>query len=620
MKSFLQIENLTKSFGDRVLFSDVTFGIYEGDKIGLIAKNGSGKTTLLRIIAGEESYDSGSLVFRNDLRVGYLKQLPELDPNLSVIEACLSIDDEPTAAIRTYERALASGDADALAKAMSQMDAAGAWDYEDRIRQTLTQLKIIDMNQPVGQLSGGQVKRVALAKVVINEPELLILDEPTNHLDIDMIEWLESYLQRSRMSLLMVTHDRYFLDKVCSKIVEIDSRQVYAYNGNYDYYLEKREERLSAQSAELAKVKNLLRTELDWMRRQPQARGSKAKYRIDAFHNLTRRSQVRRDDTDVQLNVKSTYIGSKIFDAVDVTKAYGDKVILNGFEYTFARYEKVGIVGNNGVGKSTFIKMLLGEVAPDSGHFDIGETVKFGYYSQDGIQFNEQDKVIDAVRRIAEVVVIDEKTRYTASQFLQLFLFSPETQQNYIYKLSGGEKRRLYLATVLMRTPNFLILDEPTNDLDITTLGILEDYITKFRGCVIIVSHDRFFLDRTVDHLFVFEGDGVVKDFPGNYSDYREWKTLQKKEEEKPKKEEPKAQRQQRTYANKMTFKERKEFDSLSADIASLEEEKKQIEADLSGASLSVDEITERSRRMQEIIDALDEKEMRWLELSEKEQ
>ena len=422
------------------------------------------------------------------------------------------------------------------------------------------------------------------------------------------------------MSLLMVTHDRYFLDKVCSKIVEIDSRQVYAYNGNYDYYLEKREERLSAQSAELAKVKNLLRTELDWMRRQPQARGSKAKYRIDAFHDLTRRSQVRRDDTNVQLNVKSTYIGSKIFDAVDVTKAYGDKVILNGFEYTFARYEKVGIVGNNGVGKSTFIKMLLGEVAPDSGHFDIGETVKFGYYSQDGIQFNEQDKVIDAVRRIAEVVVIDEKTRYTASQFLQLFLFSPETQQNYIYKLSGGEKRRLYLATVLMRTPNFLILDEPTNDLDITTLGILEDYITKFRGCVIIVSHDRFFLDRTVDHLFVFEGNGVVKDFPGNYSDYREWKTLQKKEEEKPKKEEPKAQRQQRTYANKMTFKERKEFDSLSADIASLEAEKKQIEADLSGASLSVDEITERSRRMQEIIDALDEKEMRWLELSEKEQ
>ena len=620
MKSFLQIENLTKSFGDRVLFSGVTFGVYEGDKIGLIAKNGSGKTTLLRIIAGEEPYDSGDLVFRNDLRVGYLKQLPELDPNLSVIDACLTVDDDATVAIRTYEQAVASGDADALAKAMQLMDASSAWDYEDRIRQILTQLKITDMNQPVGQLSGGQIKRVALAKVIINEPELLILDEPTNHLDIDMIEWLESYLQRSRMSILMVTHDRYFLDKICSKIVEIDSREVFTYSGNYDYYLEKREERLSAQSAELAKVKNLLRTELDWMRRQPQARGSKAKYRIDAFHELSRRSKVRRDDSEVQLNVKSTYIGSKIFDAVDVSKAYGDKTILRDFEYTFARYEKVGIVGNNGVGKSTFIKLLLGLEKPDSGHFDIGETVKFGYYSQDGIRFNEQDKVIDAVRKIAEVVVLDAKTRYTASQFLQLFLFSPETQQNYIYKLSGGEKRRLYLATVLMRTPNFLILDEPTNDLDITTLGILEEYICKFKGCVIIVSHDRFFLDRTVDHLFVFEGDGVVKDFPGNYSDYRDWRLQQKKDEEKPKrKEEQKAVRTPRSNANKMSFKEKKEFEALSAEIASLEEEKKQIEADLSGGAVTMEEITAKSQRMQEIIDLLDEKEMRWLELSEKE-
>ena len=474
------------------------------------------------------------------------------------------------------------------------------------------------MNQPVGQLSGGQVKRVALARLIINEPELLILDEPTNHLDIDMIEWLESYLQRSRMAILMVTHDRYFLDKICSKIVEIDSREVYSYDGNYDYYLEKRQERLSAQSAELAKVKNLLRTELDWMRRQPQARGSKAKYRIDAFHELSRRSQVRRDDSEVQLNVMSTYIGSKIFDAVNVSKAYGNKAILRNFEYTFARYEKVGIVGNNGVGKSTFIKLLLGLEQPDSGHFDIGETVKFGYYSQEGIKFNEQDKVIDAVRKIAEVVVLDAKTRYTASQFLQLFLFSPETQQNYIYKLSGGEKRRLYLATVLMRTPNFLILDEPTNDLDITTLGILEDYICKFKGCVIIVSHDRFFLDRTVDHLFVFEGDGVVKDFPGNYSNYRDWLTAQKKEEEKPKKEEPKTARTQRDKSNKLTYKERKEFEALTEEIASLEEEKKQIETDLSGATLSMDEITQRSQRIQEIIDTLDEKEMRWLELSEK--
>ncbi len=620
MKSFLQIENLTKSFGDRVLFSGVTFGVYEGDKIGLIAKNGSGKTTLLRIIAGEEPYDSGDLVFRNDLRVGYLKQLPELDANLSVIDACLTVDDDATVAIRAYEQAVASGDADALAKAMQLMDASSAWDYEDRIRQILTQLKITDMNQPVGQLSGGQIKRVALAKVIINEPELLILDEPTNHLDIDMIEWLENYLQRSRMAILMVTHDRYFLDKICSKIVEIDSREVFSYSGNYDYYLEKREERLSAQSAELAKVKNLLRTELDWMRRQPQARGSKAKYRIDAFHELSRRSKVRRDDSEVQLNVKSTYIGSKIFDAVDVSKSYGDKTILNGFEYTFARYEKVGIVGNNGVGKSTFIKLLLGLEKPDSGHFDIGETVKFGYYSQDGIKFNEQDKVIDAVRKIAEVVVLDAKTRYTASQFLQLFLFSPETQQNYIYKLSGGEKRRLYLATVLMRTPNFLILDEPTNDLDITTLGILEEYICKFKGCVIIVSHDRFFLDRTVDHLFVFEGDGVVKDFPGNYSDYRDWRIQQKKEEEKPKrKEEQKAVRTPRSNANKMSFKEKKEFEALSAEIASLEDEKKQIESDLSGGTVSMDEITAKSQRMQEIINLLDEKEMRWLELSEKE-
>ena len=619
MKSFLQIENLTKSFGDRVLFSDVTFGIYEGDKIGLIAKNGSGKTTLLRIIAGEESYDSGSLVFRNDLRVGYLKQLPELDPNLSVIEACLSIDDEPTAAIRTYERALASGDADALAKAMSQMDAAGAWDYEDRIRQTLTQLKIIDMNQPVGQLSGGQVKRVALAKVVINEPELLILDEPTNHLDIDMIEWLESYLQRSRMSLLMVTHDRYFLDKVCSKIVEIDSRQVYAYNGNYDYYLEKREERLSAQSAELAKVKNLLRTELDWMRRQPQARGSKAKYRIDAFHDLTRRSQVRRDDADVQLNVKSTYIGSKIFDAVDVTKAYGDKVILNGFEYTFARYEKVGIVGNNGTGKSTFVKMLLGLEQPDSGRIVIGDTVRFGYFSQEGLKFDEGQKVIDVVRDIADYIDLGGGRHLTASQFLQHFLFTPEQQHNYVSKLSGGERRKLYLCTVLMRNPNFLVLDEPTNDLDIVTLQILEEYLADFPGCVIVVSHDRYFMDKVVDHLLVFKGDGVIKDFPGNYTQYRAWSSLQSKAEVETEAKVRKAAPQQPRHEarRRMTYKERMEFAELEKDIAALEEEKKSIEEALCSGTLSVAELTEKSKRLPLLNEELDEKSMRWLELSE---
>ena len=618
MKSYLQIENLEKSFGDRVLFSDVTFGVFEGDKIGLIAKNGSGKTTLLRIIAGEEPYDGGCVVFRNDLRVGYLSQLPELNKSQTVIEACLSLDDEATRAIREYEQAVNSQYTDRMSRAILQMDAAGAWDYEDRIRQILSQLKITDINQTVGSLSGGQLKRVALAKVIIGEPELLILDEPTNHLDIEMIEWLEEYLQRSRISILMVTHDRYFLDKVCTKILEIDSGRVFSYSGNYDYYLEKRDERLSAQDAELARVKNLLRTELDWMRRQPQARGSKAKYRIDAFYELDRKSRVRRDDSNVKLNVGSAYIGSKIFEAFSVSKRYGDKILLDDFDYVFSRYEKLGIVGDNGVGKSTFIKLLLGLVEPDSGHFDVGETVKFGYYSQDGIKFNEEEKVIDAVRKIAEVVVIDEKTRYTASQFLQLFLFSPETQQKYIYKLSGGEKRRLYLATILMKVPNFLILDEPTNDLDISTLGILEEYISKFKGCVIVVSHDRFFLDRTVEHLFVFEGNGIIKDFPGSYSDYREWKRLS--EVESSRKEVSGDTRLPRqTNQNKMTYKEKKEFEALSTEIEQLESEKQELEEALGSGMLPVDAINEKSRRISEVIALLDEKEMRWLELSEKE-
>ncbi len=619
MKSFLQIEGLTKSFGDRVLLDNITFGLYEGDKVGLIAKNGTGKTTLLRIIAGLESYDEGKVVFRNDLRVAYLPQLPELDPSLSVIEACLSLSDESTSAIRSYEKAIESGDAEEISSAIHKMDAVGAWDYEERIKQILSQLKITQLNQPVKELSGGQIKRVALAKVIINEPELLILDEPTNHLDVEMIEWLEDYLKRSRISLLMVTHDRYFLDKVCTKIVEIDMRQIYTYEGNYDYYLSKREERISAQDAELAKVKNLLRTELDWMRRQPQARGSKAKYRIDAFYELDKKSKFRRDDSTVELNVKSSYIGSKIFEANDVCKKYDDLVILKDFNYIFARYEKLGIVGNNGVGKSTFIKLLLGLEKPDSGYFDIGETVKFGYYSQDGIQFNEEEKVIDAVKKIAEVIVFDEKTKYTASQFLQLFLFTPETQQKYIYKLSGGEKRRLYLATVLMKKPNFLILDEPTNDLDIVTLGILEDYLQKFKGCVIVVSHDRFFMDRTVDHLFVFEGNGVIKDFPGNYSDYREWKNLQKEEKAAKKEERPKERENKRDYSAKMSFKERKEFEALTVDIEKLEEEKRSIEEALSVGTLGVEELTQKSQRISEIIAELEEKEMRWLELSEKE-
>ncbi len=619
MKSFLQIEGLTKSFGDRVLLDNITFGLYEGDKVGLIAKNGTGKTTLLRIIAGLESYDEGKVVFRNDLRVAYLPQLPELDSSLSVIEACLSLSDESTSAIRSYEKAIESGDAEEISSAIHKMDAVGAWDYEERIKQILSQLKITQLNQPVKELSGGQIKRVALAKVIINEPELLILDEPTNHLDVEMIEWLEDYLKRSRISLLMVTHDRYFLDKVCTKIVEIDMRQIYTYEGNYDYYLSKREERISAQDAELAKVKNLLRTELDWMRRQPQARGSKAKYRIDAFYELDKKSKFRRDDSTVELNVKSSYIGSKIFEANDVCKKFDDLVILKDFNYIFARYEKLGIVGNNGVGKSTFIKLLLGLEKPDSGYFDIGETVKFGYYSQDGIQFNEEEKVIDAVKKIAEVIVFDEKTKYTASQFLQLFLFTPETQQKYIYKLSGGEKRRLYLATVLMKKPNFLILDEPTNDLDIVTLGILEDYLQKFKGCVIVVSHDRFFMDRTVDHLFVFEGNGVIKDFPGNYSDYREWKNLQKEEKAVKKEERPKERENKRDYSAKMSFKERKEFEALTVDIEKLEEEKRSIEEVLSAGTLGVEELTQKSQRISEIIAELEDKEMRWLELSEKE-
>ena len=622
MKSFLQVENLSKSFGDKVLFSDVTFGIYEGDKIGLIAKNGAGKTTLLRIVAGAEAYDSGEVTYRNGLRVAYLAQLPELDGQLPVADACMSLGGEAVEAVREYEAATASGDSARLERAMQRMDASGGWTYEDRMRQVLTQLKISDLSQRVGELSGGQQKRVALAKVILDEPELLILDEPTNHLDIDMIEWLEDYLSRSRVALLMVTHDRYFLDKVCSKILEIDERKIYAYEGNYDYYLAKREERISAQNAELLRVKNLLRTELEWMRRQPQARGTKAKYRIDAFYALDAKSRERRNDSSVQLKGGASYIGSKIFEAIDVSKRYGDKVILRNFEYVFARYEKVGIVGGNGVGKSTFVKLLLGLEQPDSGRFDVGETVKFGYYSQEGIRFDEQEKVIDAVRKIAEVVVIDEKTRYTASQFLQFFLFPPATQQNYIYKLSGGEKRRLYLATVLMKTPNFLILDEPTNDLDITTLGILEEYIAKFKGCVIVVSHDRFFLDRTVDHLFVFEGDGIVRDFPGSYSDYRSWR--QERDAEKANAEAEKKSsaanswKPRREKSDKMTFKERKEFESLAGEIADLEKEKREIEEMFSSGNLGVDDLTQKSQRISEVLSLLDEKEMRWLELSEK--
>lgn len=605
-----------------MLFADVTFGINEGEKVGLIAKNGTGKTTLLSIIAGKEDYDSGRIVFNNDIRVGYLEQVPSFQSSKSVIDTCIEGDEPLAIAVRNYEHALHNGNSDAMTAAIQEMDNCKAWDYEDRFKQILSMLKITDINQPIEQLSGGQIKRVALAKILINEPNLLILDEPTNHLDIDMIEWLENYLSRNRMAILMVTHDRYFLDKVCNKIVEIDNEKVYSYNGKYNYFLEKRIERLDAQNAELARAKNLYRTELEWMRRQPQARGSKARYRINAFHELQDKVSTKVNNKTLDINIKSSYIGSKIFVAHNVSKSFGENVIVKDFSYIFARYEKLGIVGNNGAGKSSFIKLLLNEYQPDNGFFEIGETVRFGYYSQEGITFNESKKVIDSVREIAEHIHFDEKTSYSASQFLNLFLFSAKDQQKLISKLSGGEKRRLYLATVLMRQPNFLILDEPTNDLDIVTLEVLEDYISKFKGCVIIISHDRFFMDRTVDHIFVFEGNGVIKDFPGNYSEYREWKQENDKlkDADKPK-EQQKAKAsnaEKNRNSNKLTFKERKEFEELTKELDSLNNEKQEIETIFSNGSNTAD-LDRLAKRYNELKSIIDEKEYRWLELSEKE-
>ena len=628
MTSLLQIESLTKSFGDRMIFDEISFGVAEGEKIGIIAKNGTGKSTLLRIITGNEVYDSGKISFRNDVRVGYLEQVPQLAGDLSVIDVCLNGDDALSNALRRYEMAIADSDNDKMADAMSEMDALSAWDYEMRFKQILSQLKIFNVNERVGNLSGGQIKRVALAKLLINNPELLILDEPTNHLDIEMIEWLEGYLSRSKISLLLVTHDRYFLDNVCNKIIEIDNNNIYEYDGSYDYYLEKRQERIEAMGAEVTKAKNLLRRELEWMRRQPQARGSKAKYRIDAFYELEKKARSMRAEKDVTLNVKSGYIGSKIFVAHNVSKRFGDKVIMDDFSYTFARYEKLGIVGNNGVGKSTFIKLLLGEISPDTGYFEIGETVRFGYYSQQGIAFDESKKVIDAARDIAEHVTFDEKTSYSASQFLQLFLFSPTDQQKPIAKLSGGEKRRLYLATVLMRKPNFLILDEPTNDLDIRTLEVLEDYLDNFKGCVIVITHDRFFMDRIVDHIFAFGGDGDIKDFPGGYSSYRLWLAERKKAETESKREsstsnsataqnERKQIREQQRKM-KLTYSERKEFESLTAELDALNAERETLERIFNSGG-QIDDIVGKSARYNELKDIIDEKEMRWLELSEKE-
>ena len=625
MTSYLQVDKLTKSFGDLVLFEEITFGIAQGQKIGLIAKNGSGKTTLLNILAGKEDYDSGLVVFRNDLRVGYLEQTPHYPAGLTVLQACFYSPNETVRLIADYEQALASGDQKRLEELLVRMDSLKAWDYEQRAKQILGQLKIHHFDQKVETLSGGQLKRVALANVLITEPELIILDEPTNHLDLEMTEWLEGYLSRANISILMVTHDRYFLDRVCSEIIEIDRKQLYQYKGNYSYYLEKRQERIDAQNADIDRASNLLRKELDWMRRQPQARGTKAKYRIDAFYELEKRAKQQHEQGKVNLDVKASYIGSKIFEAEHVSKRFGDLKIVEDFNYIFARYEKMGIVGNNGTGKSTFIKMLVGELEPDSGRFDVGETVRFGYYSQEGLQFDERMKVIDVVQDIAEYIDLGDGRKLGVSQFLNYFLFTPEKQHSYVHKLSGGEKRRLYLCTVLMRNPNFLVLDEPTNDLDIVTLNVLEEYLRGFKGCVIVVSHDRYFMDKVVDHLLVFHGNAEIQDFPGNYTQYRLWKEMQTEQERKKSAAAPasndsaakKSSRPEKEQKKKLSFKERKEFESLDAEIPRLEEEKARLEVEMSSGTLSNDQLLAKSERIAALIAEIDEKTMRWLELSE---
>ena len=589
MTPLLDVQNVSKRFGAHVLFEDISFSIGEGQHVGLIAKNGTGKSTLLSLLSGKESVDSGSIIFRRDIKVGFLEQQPKFDPEESVLDACFNHN----------------GDPDKVLKA----------------KQVLTQLRITDLNQPVGQLSGGQQKRVALANVLITEPDLLILDEPTNHLDLQMIEWLEGYLSRGNKTLLMVTHDRYVLDRVCNIILELDNHSIYTYHGNFRYYMEKRQERIDATRAEIARANNLYRRELEWMRRQPQARGHKARYREEAFYDLESKARQRIEERQMRLKSKNVYIGSKIFECQYVSKAFDDKIILKDFYYNFQRFEKMGIVGNNGTGKSTFIKMLLGEVQPDSGRFDIGDTVRFGYFSQDGMKFNEQQRVIDVISDIAEYIDYGGGQHITAGQLLQHFLFTPEQQYDYVYKLSGGEQRKLYLCTVLMRNPNFLVLDEPTNDLDIQTLEVLEEYLQDYPGCVIIVSHDRFFMDKIVDHLLVFNGEGVIKDFPGNYTQYREWESLKPKEAQNDKKTADTDKKEKREFVGeqrrKKTYKEKCEFEQLGKDIAKLEQEQKEIEEALCSGTLSIDELTEKSKRLSEIKDALEEKEMRWLELSE---
>ena len=618
MANVLNIENLTKSYGDRLLFGDLTFGVEQGDKIGIVARNGTGKTTLLRILAGVEDADSGNVVFRNDLRVGYLPQEPTFN-GATVYEAALDNDCDPrAAAVLEYRHALATGDEELTHKAFSKMEKLGAWDYEDRLRQLLTRLEFTDLDAPVAKLSGGQRKRLAITRLVMAEPDFLILDEPTNHLDIATIEWLEGYLKRSKATLMMVTHDRYFLDRVCNKIIELDDCNAYIVDGNFDMYLRRRSERIEAMAAEVARARNTLRKEQEWMSRQPQARAGKAKFRIDNFYDLKERAQRRHVEKDVRLENGSSRIGSKIFEAEGVCKRFGDKVILDDFTYTFARGEKLGIVGVNGVGKSTFIKLLQGIVPLDSGRWELGETLRFGYYSQDGIQFNRDKKVVDAITELAEDIELKEGIHLSPMQYLQRFLFSPADQQKYIHTLSGGERCRLHLATVLMRRPNFLILDEPTNDLDIVTLGILEEYLADFAGCVIVISHDRYFLDNIVDHLFVMEGNGVIRDFPGNYSDYRAYLDSQPAQQ-KPAAEAKKDTRVRAERPAKMSFKERKEFEALEAEIAALNKEKAELEELFaSGADIAGDEFNRLSQRYSELGPLLDEKEMRWLELSEK--
>ena len=588
---YLDVQNLTKSFGAQVLFKDISFSIAEGQHIGLVAQNGTGKSTLLSILTDKESYDNGTIIYRNDLRVGLLEQSPDFDPEESVLDACFNHEGNP-------ERIL-------------------------RAKQILTMLKLYDLEQPMGQLSGGQQKRVALANVLILEPDFLILDEPTNHLDLEMIEWLEGYLSRGNKTIFMVTHDRYFLDNVCNTILELDNQTLYTYRGNYSYYLEKRQERIDNTRAEIARANNLYRTELEWMRRMPQARGHKARYREEAFYELQAKAKQRIEERQIRLKSSSVYIGSKIFECQYVSKKFDDKIILDNFYYNFSRFEKMGIVGNNGTGKSTFVKMLLGKTAPDSGRFDIGETVRFGYFSQEGLQFREDQKVIDIITDIADYIDLGGGRHMTASQFLNYFLFSPEEQHNYVYKLSGGEKRKLYLCTVLMKNPNFLVLDEPTNDLDIQTLQILEEYLQDFPGCVIVVSHDRYFMDKVVDHLLVFKGEGEIQDFPGNYTQYREFLKMKTKEEEQkniqPKKKtaaEPKKEYHNNTK-RKMTFKEKREYEQLSDRISQLEEEQKQLETALCSGRLTVEELTEKSKRLPLLKEELDGLELRWLELSE---